>query len=139
MVSINGVPLVVLTDNFGFSSYQLVFRQNARVPSIINNELPAFEPVTSRQFVAKHLETIDAARKTYNQADVCSKIKRALSKNMRRDEGPFFNGEVFYNRGENKWRGPATMIGQDRKRVFLRHGGRVVRVHPCKMKRERLH
>ena len=57
---------------------------------------------------------------------------------MRPDEGPFFNDEgVFYKRGEYLWRGPATVIGQDRKHVFLRHGGQVVRVHPSKLKRRR--
>ena len=104
----------------GFSPYQLLFEQNTRVPGIINDELPAFEPVTSSQYVAKHLETLNAARKAYIQAEARFKIKRALSKNVRPDEGPFFNGEeVFYNRGEDKWRGPATVIGQHRKQVFF--------------------
>ena len=115
----------------------LFLNNNPRVPGIINDELPVFEPVTSSQYVADHLETLNAARKTYIRAEACFKIKRALSKNVRPDEGPLFNGEeLFYNR-EDKWRGQATVIGQDRKQVFLRHGGQVVRVHPCKLKRRR--
>ena len=34
---------------------------------------------------------------------------------------------------ENKWRGPAKVLGKDGQQVLLKHGGYYVRVHACRL------
>ena len=43
---------------------------------------------------------------------------------------------MYFKRDDsNRWRGPGTVIGQDRQVVFVRHGGVFVRVPTCRLKK----
>ena len=47
-----------------------------------------------------------------------------------------FSKEIEYTRkrdDDTKWKGPGTVIGQDGKVVFVRHGSIYVRVHPVRL------
>ena len=54
---------------------------------------------------------------------------------MRSSDGYYSTGEkVFYKREySTRWHGPATVIGQDSKVVFVRHRSRIVRVAVCRL------
>ena len=125
-----------LANHNGFSPYQLVFGSNPSLPNILDDKLPALEASTSSQTAADVLNSIHEARKEFIKLESSDRIRRALRSNIRKDEGPFFqNDEVYYKREfSDRWKGPATVIGQDGKQVFIRHGGNVVRVHPCKLR-----
>ena len=43
---------------------------------------------------------------------------------------------MYYKRPDNReWKGPGRVIGQDGKMVFVRHGGVLVRVHVCRLRK----
>ena len=112
-----------------------MFGQNPRLPSVLDADLPACEATTSSQMVADHINALHKARESYMQAEASSRIKKALKANIRNTGGPFLSGDrVFYKRDNDKWRGPASVIGSDSSQVFVRHGGIVVRVHPVHLR-----
>ena len=127
-----------LHNNHGFSPNQLVFSFNTNIPNIINDKPPALENVTSSQVVADNLEALRKSREEFIKADANERIRRALSKNIRKteDENIEIGCHVYYKRdGEDRWRGPARVIGKDGKVYILRHGGYIVRVHICRIKK----
>ena len=123
-----------LTNHNGFAPVQLVTGQLPNLPSVINDKLPALHKPQS-EVVLTHLNAMHAARSTFVAAESSERIKRGLRHQVRVTEDIFMNGEkVYYKKdGCNRWRGPARVIGQDGKVIFIRHGSRVLRVSSCKV------
>ena len=119
----------------GFSPYQLVYGQTPNLPSVLSSKLPALESKVNSETVAKHLNTLHAARKAFIKAESSERIKRALRCQVRAVEENFDHGDrVYYKRDDsNRWRGPGKIIGQDGKVVFVRHGDQLVRVSTCRL------
>lgn len=119
----------------GYSSHQLVFGRNPNLPNIINAELPSLEGSTTSETFAKHLNALHETRKAYIQSETNERIRRALSTKVRAAEQRYENGDnVFYKReGKERWLGPAKVVFQDGKVVFVRHGGVFVRVSPNRL------
>lgn len=71
----------------------------------------------------------------YIQTESSERVRRALRTKVRAAEQIFENGEaVFYKReGKERWLGPARVVFQDGKVVFIRHGGIFVRVSPNRL------
>ena len=121
----------------GYSSHQLVFGENPNLPNIMNNNLPALQGTTSSEVFAQHLNALHAARKAFIQTEADERIRRALRNKVRASEQIFENGErVFYKReGKERWLGPGTVVFQDGKVVFVRHGSVFVRVSPNRLQK----
>ena len=109
----------------GFSSHQLVFGKNPNLPGIMSDKLPALEGTTSSEIFAQHLNALQAARRAYIQTEANERIRRALRTKIRAAEQIYQNGDnVFYKReGKERWLGPASVVFQDGKVVFVRQGG----------------
>ena len=125
-----------LTNVYGFSPYQLVFGKNPRLPSVVNNKLPAMNTTTISNVVRDNLNALYQAREQFIKAESSIRLKRALAGRV--ENSPchrFFNGEKIYFKRVNcdKWRGPATVIGQDGSQVLIKNGGQILRVHRCKV------
>ena len=123
-----------LSNVYGFSPYQLVFGKTPNIPSILSDKIPALEGMTTTQVIADHLNTLTAARKAFVEAEASGKLKRALARKTRPATSLIFQtgDKVYYKRNESdKWKGPATVIGQEKCQVFINHGGTYVRVNPC--------
>ena len=74
------------------------------------------------------------------KSDMNERIKRALSRNVSKtNEKDIEIGNYVYHKrdGEDKWRGPARIIGKDGKVNILRHGGQIVRAHICRIQEVR--
>ena len=114
----------------GFSSNQLVFGHNPNLPNILNGDVPALENLTHSEVFARHLNVLHSARKEFIRSESDERLRRALRHKIRVLEHNFHIGDkVFYKReGRDKWIGPGTVLGQDGKVVFLRHGGAYIRV-----------
>ena len=124
-----------ISNYSGFSPYQLVLGQNPNLPSVLTDDLPALESKSDQDFVAVHLNALHAARKAYVEAETSDRIRRALCHKVRVVEESFELGDkIFYKRNyDNRWRGPAKVIGQDGKIVYVKHGDQLVRVSTCKI------
>ena len=120
---------------YGWSPYQLVFGANPNLPSVLTNKPPALENTTVSQKFAKHLNALHSGRRAFIQAESSERIRRALRHKIRASGECYQHGDrVYYKRDDdNKWKGPGTVIGQDGKVVFVRHGSIYVRVHPCRL------
>ena len=121
----------------GFSSFQLVFGKNPRLPDVFNAALPALEGKTHSEIIALHLNTLQSARQAFIQSQACQRIKKALSHRVRAKMEHYKTGDsVFYKRsGGNKWEGPGVVIGQNRQIVFIQHGGEWYKVPNCRVQR----
>ena len=127
-----------LNNTFGFSPYQLVFGKNPEVPNIMSyRNLPALNEETCSRIVAENLNAMESARKSFIQLENSGKIRRALRERVyERANARYFSGDVvYYKRTNNKgpWNGPATVVGHIDNNVLLKHGGSLVRIHPCKI------
>ena len=120
---------------YGWSPYQLVFGANPNLPSVVNDKPPALENSTVSQGFAKHLNALHSSRRAFIQAESSERIRRALRHKIRASGECFQQGDrVYFKRDDDqKWKGPGTVIGQDGKVVFVRHGSIYVRVHPCRL------
>ena len=118
----------------GFSSYQLVFGKNPNVPNVMTDNIAALQGTTS-ETLATHLNALHASRKAFIESESSERIRRALYSKIRVSEQIFNNGDrVFYMReGSKKWLGPAKVVFQDGKVIFIRHGGIMVRVSPNRL------
>ena len=116
----------------GFSSHQLVFEKHPNLPGIISDKLPALEGKTSSEIFAQHLNALHEARRAYIQTEANERIRRALRTKVRAAEQIYQYGDTaFYKRGgKERWLVPASVVFQDGKVVFVRHGEIFVRVSP---------
>ncbi len=126
-----------LNNTHGFSSYQLVYGRSPNLPSTLTDRPPALEGTTSSKTVGEHISSMYAARKAFTESECSERIRRALRKQIRPYSGKYVTGDkVYYKRHDSlEWKGPATVIGQDGVVVFLRHGGSMVRVHTCRLRK----
>jgi transposase InsO family protein len=127
-----------LVNVHGFSAYQLVFGRNPNLPANLVNQLPALEGTTSSKTVGEHVGALYTARKAFMEAECSERIRRALRKQVRPYTGDKYQlgDKVYYKRPDNReWKGPGRVIGQDGKIVFVRHGGVLVRVHVCRLRK----
>ena len=108
----------------GYSSHQLVFGTNPNLPNILQDKLPAMDESTSSAVFAKHLNLLRANREAFIKSDSCIKIKRALKHKLRCSQKTYNRGDwVYYKRNNSeKWLGPAKVMFQDNKVIFVRHG-----------------
>ncbi|VDI54554.1 Hypothetical predicted protein [Mytilus galloprovincialis] len=109
---------------YGWSPYQLVFGTNPNLPNVLNDKPPALEHNTVSQTFANHLNALHSGRRAFIQAESSERIRRALRHKIRASGECFQHGDkVYYKRDDdNKWKGPGTVLGQDGKVVFVRHG-----------------
>ena len=114
----------------GFSPYQLVIGRNPRLPCVADASPSSLESTTRSETFAQHLNSLHAARQGFIASESCMRIKKALRHRVRVNETVFCPGDkVYYKRdNQDRWLGPAKVIFQDGKVVFVRHGAVWVKV-----------
>ena len=114
----------------GFSPYQLVFGRSIKLPNILEDPPPTWEEPKKSQTLVDTLNAIHAARVEYTKAERCERIKRALKAKIRVADTIYERGDIVYfkKEGEDTWRGPAKVVFQDGKVIFLRIGSIYYRV-----------
>ena len=126
-----------LANVHGFSPYQLVLGRNPVLPSILHDKPPALAADTdAEKYLRDHLQALHVARQAFIQAESSSKIRKALNSNVRSySDAVYCHGDlVYYKRLDSpKWKGPASVLGKEGQQVLLKHGGRYIRVHPCRL------
>ena len=70
----------------GFSPNQLVFGFNPAFPNFVNNDLPAMGQNIGSDILRKNLNAMHAAREQYIQMESDTKLKKALSSNLRQTD-----------------------------------------------------
>lgn len=115
---------------YGYSPNQLVFGKNPKLPNIASDGPPSWEEKTMSESLAKHLNALHVARRAFIKSESCSKLKLALKAKMRTNEDFYENGDIVYYKREkdDQWLGPAKVVFQDGKIIFIRHGAYFVRV-----------
>ena len=120
----------------GFSSYQLAMGRNPPLPNVIDNKLPALEGTTSSKIVAENLTAMHKAREEFIKCESNNKIRKALRSQIRTCNDDFYNigDKVYYKRRrDNKWHGPANVVGRDSHSYLVKHSYRFCVVHPRDM------
>ena len=114
----------------GFSSNQLVFGTNPKLPGVSTDSISALEDTTSSQTFANHLNVLHAARRSFIESESEERIRRALRSKLRVNEKTFSPGDLVYYKREcsDRWMGPGKVLAQDGKVIFVRHGNSLVRV-----------
>ena len=127
-----------LSNVNGFTPYQLLLGITPNLPSLDDPyEHPTtLENETPSERVAEHIKAIYNARKQQMAVEADEKIRRALAHKTRDVfSKQVKQGDLVYYKRDNsdRWKGPATVIGTDRKIVFLRHGGFQIKCHICRI------
>ena len=66
-----------LSNVYGYSSYQLVFGKNPRLPCVINDPPPAWEILPQSKALVKNLTALHATREAFIKAEKSEKLKIA--------------------------------------------------------------
>ena len=121
----------------GFSSHQLVFGVNPNLPNVMNGNLAAMEDTSISRNFADHLNFLQQARKQFIATESDERIRRALRNKIRAAEEVYSYGDkVMYKRENNeRWLGPAKVLFQDGKVIWIRHGDYIVKVSPTRLTR----
>ena len=98
-----------LHSHLGYSPHRLVYGRQPRLPTDLEDELPAF---CSKSNFEDHRNSLHEARCIFMKAETSDRIRRALASNVRTFERVYETAEVFYYQN-NRWRGPCTVIGKD--------------------------
>lgn len=127
-----------LANVFGFSAHQLVFGTNPSLPTAIEfRDLGELNSECTSSIIAENLNAMEASRKAYMKLEYSAKLKRALKDRIyQRANMKYFSGDkVLYKRQNMKgpWLGPATVVGHLENQVLVKHGGSLIRLHPCKV------
>ena len=124
-----------LLNVYGYSPYQLVFGRNPNLPNILTDGPPSWEDKTVGERLGAHLTALKNSRKGFIESESSERIKRALRAKIRCADIEVSYGDIVYyiRERENKWCGPATVMFQDGKVIFLRHGASIVRVSANKL------
>ena len=114
----------------GFSPYQIVFGQQPNLPSVLTDKLPALAGTTSNKVLSDHINAMHLSCQAFMHAESSERFRRALCNKICAITASFDQGDKVYfkwDRG-NKWKGPAIVIGQDGKMIFVRHGSIYFRI-----------
>ena len=123
----------------GYTTAEIAIGKTPKFPSATQDEWPALEENTSSPVIAQHLNhlnAISAARKAYTEADLSSKLRKALKHPVRPySDIIYWQNNTVYDKlpHENRWQGPAIVIGQDNKVAIVKHGNIIRCVHPCNL------
>ena len=119
-----------LANVYGYSPYQLVLGQNPRLPNILEDTPPMWEVKSMSKKLTEHLTALHSTRKEFIKSESCEKIKKALKHRIRTSDTIYQYGDIVYYKRENedRWKGPATVMFQDAKVIYVRHGGFGVKV-----------
>lgn len=114
----------------GFSPYQIVFGKNPTLPGLGETHPPSTNEIQG-DMLMKHLKALNSARKAFVEAEASERVKRALRHKIRISERNYSPGDVVYYKKEGcvQWKGPAKVVFQDGKLVFIRHGASIIRVY----------
>ena len=101
----------------------------------MTDNLSELQGATTREILAKHLQTLHESRRAFIQSEADERIRRALQHKIRAAIQVFnTNDRVFYKRErQNKRLGAVQVIFQDGQVLFVRHGGILVRVSSNKL------
>ena len=118
-----------LQQVYGFSPYQIVFGKNPRLPNILSDGPPAWEDKPVSETLAKHLNALKTTREEFVRSETSSRIKKALKSKVNTNVLDLKPGDmVYFKRDKEEFRGPAKVIVQDGKVIFVRDGSQVYRV-----------
>ena len=67
----------------GYSSFQLVFGKNPKLPNIMTDKLLTLRGTPTNTSVVKHINALNAGRKAFNEAMCDEKVKVALRNRAR--------------------------------------------------------
>ena len=127
-----------LANIHGFSSFQFEFGQNPKLPSIFNDKPPAFTPPDTNKILTDNLIALHKAREAFIFSENSEKICCTLNNNIRTNVKYITGDKVYYKRAnDRRWKGLASVLGQDGQQVLVKHGSHYICVHPSRLTLER--
>merc|ERR1711954_393738 len=94
----------VEVNNKGFSPFQIVYRENPRIPGISNSTPSSISTNFASEDVRKHIHNVQLAREAFRTSDNDdNEIKKCLrSKIYSSNNYYFFNGDIVYFKEKDK-------------------------------------
>ena len=114
-----------MNNVMGFSSHQLVFGRNIKLPDILNDPPATWDNDNQGKSFKDIVDAIYATREAFTKKDKCERLKRALKSKIRCNLTVFHRNDVVYFKRENEefWRGPARVVYQDGKVLSIVQNG----------------
>ena len=119
-----------MTTVRGFSPFQLVFGRQIKLPNILEDPPAAWEEPQKSKTLMETLQAMHATRVAYTKNERCERIRKALKAKIRCADTIYEKGDIVYfkKEAEPSWRGPAKVVFQDSKVIFVRMGSVYYRV-----------
>ena len=114
-----------MNNVWGFSSHQLVFGRNIKLPDILNDPPATWDDDGRGRSFKDILDAIYSTREAFTKKERLEKLKRALKSKIRSNLTVFHRNDQVYFKRENEefWRGPARVVYQDGKVLSLVQNG----------------
>ena len=127
-----------LCNVYGFCPQQLALGRNPRINGILEyDNLPALNEETCSKLLSDNLNAMSAARLAFIKMENCERLRRIMRERVHANANErYYSGDLVYYKRRNQkgpWLGPATVVGQIENQVLLKHGGSLIRIHPCKI------
>ena len=124
-----------LENCYGFSPYQLVFAANPNLPSVTRLGPPSYEGVSKSQAFVDNINALHSARQEFIKAESSKALKMALKgriyprgDDVQKDDWIYY--QKAKGRGGSKiWRGPAKVVAENGKKLFIDQGARLSTVN----------
>ena len=113
------------TNNKGFSSYQIVYGANPRIPGILTSTPAGLETEFFSNDIKRHISNLHAARSAFRKADNDERLKRILKGKIHASNNQIIEaGDIvsFKEHDKNKWSGPGKVLGSDGKVILIKYG-----------------
>ena len=125
-----------LENTFGYSPYMMILGKTPSIPGLSNVKMiTSLNETTVSKILLDHLNCMYQSRAAFLKANNSERVKRSLRDRICHVEEKYVTGDQVYYKKHNqkRWSGPASVIGQEGKQVFVRQGGYVLRVHVTKV------
>lgn len=123
-------------NHLGFSAFQIVYGKNPVLPGVENSTPATLDYSNKHELVRKILNRLNNARRDFQIADSSNRLKKALSVNGSKFlEKSYQPGETvyFWDQDTSQWSGPAKILAQDSRVVFIKIGGYRRSVPTCRV------
>ena len=108
----------------GFSTFQLVFGQNPKLPSTSINKPPALIQHDTSEILTDNVTVLQKARQAFIISESSEEIQRASNNIQTSEDTKYITGDsVYFKRIDEKcWSSPGKALGQDGRQVLVKYG-----------------
>ena len=113
----------------GYSSFQIVFGEAPKLPSVYTAGPPGLEEVIMSKAVADHINALHLAREAYIFGESDRILAGALKQKIYRRGQDINPGDWICYKNKDKWEGPVKVTTKDGKSLYAVRAGKLLTIN----------